>query len=102
MRFSSLLSPFRHPVTLKVQRAIRRVVVVLAVILAVAIVTTISVDIGPALREIAEQQGSKYIERPMHIGKLEMRLWDGSYIVRDLRIEGLEPDDIPFLTAKRI
>jgi hypothetical protein len=102
MRFSSLLSPFRHPVTLKVQRAIRRVVVVLAVILAVAIVTTISVDIGPALREIAEQQGSKYIERPMHIGKLEMRLWDGSYIVHDLRIEGLEPDDIPFLTAKRI
>jgi hypothetical protein len=102
LNFASLLSPFRHPVTLKVRRVLRRLVVVLAVMLAVVIVTTISIDIGPALKEVAEQQGSRYIERPMHIGKLEVRLWDGSYIVHDLRIEGLAPDNLPFLTAKRI
>src|SRR5262245_37868574 len=38
----------------------------------------------------------------MHIGRLEVRLWDGAYIVHDLRIEGLTPEGTPFLTAKLI
>jgi hypothetical protein len=84
------------------RRILRRVVVVVAVILAVAFVTTVSVDIGPFLKNVAEQQGSRYIERPMHIGRLEARLWDGAYIVHDLRIDGLKPEGTPFLTAKRI
>jgi hypothetical protein len=99
---SSLLAPFRHPVTRTARRIVRRIVVVFAVIIAVALVTTISVDVGPALKSLAETQGSRYIERPMHIGRLEARLWDGAYIVHDLRIDGLQPDGIPFLTARRI
>ena len=102
MKVSSLLTPFRHPVTRQVRRIVRRVVVVIAVILAVAFVTTVSVDIGPLLKDVAEQQGSRYIERPMHIGRLEARLWDGAYIVHDLRIDGLTPEGTPFLTARRI
>jgi hypothetical protein len=85
-----------------VRRIVRRIVVVIAVILAVAFVTTVSVDIGPLLKDVAEKQGSRYIERPMHIGRLEARLWDGAYIVHDLRIDGLTPEGTPFLTAKRI
>lgn len=102
MTFQSLLSPFRHPITRRVRTIVRRTIVVIAVILAVAFVTTVSIDIGPALKSLAETQGSRYIERPMHIGRLEMRLWDGSYIVHDFRIDGVTPQSIPFLTAKRI
>jgi len=102
VKFSSLLVPFRHPITRRVRRIVRRTVVVIAVILAVAFVTTVSIDIGPLLKSVAEQQGSRYIERPMHIGRLEARLWDGAYIVHDLRIEGLQKEGTPFLTAKRI
>jgi TamB, inner membrane protein subunit of TAM complex len=102
VKISSLLTPFTHPVTRKVRRIVRRIVVVFAVIIAVAFVTTVSVDIGPLLKNVAEQQGSRYIERPMHIGRLEARLWDGAYIVHDLRIDGLRPEGTPFLTARRI
>ena len=42
------------------------------------------------------------MERPLHIGNMQVRLWDGSYIFEDLRIDGLKPDSIPFFTAKRI
>ena len=33
----------------------------------------------------------------MHIGRMEVRLWDGSYIIEDLRIDGLTPtiDAVP-------
>jgi hypothetical protein len=35
----------------------------------------------------------------MHIGRMEVRLWDGTYIIEDLRIDGLTPDSTPFLVA---
>ena len=75
---------------------------VCAVILAVAFVTTISADLGPALRKQAEEQGTRYMERRLHIGSMHVRLLDGSYIFEDLMIEGLKPESIPFFTAKRI
>ena len=102
MNFKSLLKPFRHPATQKARVIVRRIVIVCAVILAVSVVTSVSVDVGPALKGLAERQGSRYIERPMHIGRLEVRIWDGSYVVEDLRIDGLTPTSEPFLIAKRI
>jgi len=75
---------------------------VCAVILAVTFVTTISADLGPALLSQAEEQGTRYLERPLHIGNMQVRLWDGSYIFEDLMIEGRKPESIPFFTAKRI
>ena len=50
-------------------------VVVLATMLAVAIVTTLTVDLGPGLRGLAEREGSKRVGRPMHIGRLGVRLF---------------------------
>jgi hypothetical protein len=83
-------------------RRLRAVVVVIAVVLAVALVTTITIDLGPSLRTRAEREGSRWIDRPMHIGRLGVNLGRGRFVVEDLRIEGLTPDSRPWLEAKRI
>ena len=75
MTYAQLLS---HPVTRTVRTFVRRTVIVCAVILAVAIVTTISADLGPVLRKQAEEQGTRYMERPLHIGSMHVRIWDGA------------------------
>ena len=93
---------FAHPLTQKTRRIIRRVVVTCAVILAVAFVTTVSVDLGPALKARAEKAASDYMERPMHIGRMSVHLWLGRFVLEDLIIEGLTPDARPFLIADRI
>src|SRR6185436_19088158 len=77
----------------------------LALIVAVvsgAIVTFFTVDLGPSLRERAEREGSKFIQRPMHIGRLSAKITPGVFVVEDLVIEGLQPTDRPFLKAKKI
>ena len=38
----------------------------------------------------------------MHIGRLSVHLWRGSFVVSDFVIEGLTPASRPFLVAKRI
>jgi hypothetical protein len=97
--YSQILS---HPFTRGLRTFVRRTVIVCAVILAVTIVTTISADLGPVLKRQAEVQGTRFMERPLHIGSMHVRLWDGAYVFEDLMIEGLDPDSIPFFTAKRI
>ena len=68
-------------------------VVIFAAALAVAIVSTITVDLGPALRGLAEREGSRRIKRPMHIGQLSVRLLSGKFVLNDFVIEGL-PEDL--------
>jgi hypothetical protein len=91
-----------HPFTQKTRRAIKIAVVIFAILIATIAVTTVTVDLGPSLRRRAEQEGSKFIQRPMRIGRLSIRLWAGKYVVDDLQIDGLTPGSRPFLTAKRI
>jgi len=77
----------------------------LAIVVAVAagvIATLFTVDLGPSLRLQAERQGSKFIQRPMHIGRLSAKITPGVFVVEDLMIEGLQPTDRPFLRAKKI
>ena len=38
----------------------------------------------------------------MHIGRLSARLTPGVFVIEDVMIEGLAPQDRPFLTAKQI
>jgi len=71
-------------------------------ILAAAIVSSLTVDLGPAVRRRAETEGSKYIERPMRMGSLKIRLLTGKVLVEDLIIDGLHDGDRPFFTAKRL
>ncbi len=66
------------------------------------LVSVLTVDLGPRLRERAEREGSKYLQRPLRIGRLSARLIPGVFVVEDLVIEGLTPQDRPFLTAKMI
>ena len=73
-----------------------------AVILAVSVVTTAAVDLGPALKARAEQAASDYMGRPMHIGRLSVRLWLGRFVLEDIVIDGLTPESRPFLTARRL
>ena len=73
-----------------------------AAILAVAIVSTLTVDLGPAVRGWAERAGTKQLKRPIHIGGLHVRLVTGAVLVDDLAIEGLNPGDRPFFSARRV
>jgi len=84
----------RHPVL--------RVLGLLIALVAAILVATLTIDLGPALRKRAENAGSKYLERPMHIGGLKVELLTGTFVVDDLVIEGLQPTDRPFLKARRI
>ena len=89
----------------KPRRARRVVLRVLGVLLAIAaalLVTVFSVDLGPALRELAEREGSKYLERPLRIGRLSAKLTPGEFLVEDVVIEGRAPADRPFFKAKTI
>jgi hypothetical protein len=86
----------------RVVRVVRAVVAVIAAVVAALLVTVFTIDLGPALRGRAEREGSKFIERPMHIGRLSAKLRPGVFVVEDLLIEGLTPRDRPFLTAKKI
>lgn len=75
---------------------------IVVAILAGTIVTFVTVDLGPSLRSRAERDGSKFIQRPIHIGRVSAKLTPGVFVVEDLVIEGLRPADRPFLTAKKI
>ena len=75
---------------------------VAAAMLAVAIVATLTVDLGPAVRGWAQRQGSKQLKRPIHIGGLRLRLLTGTIVVDDFTIEGLQPADRPFFSARRL
>ena len=75
---------------------------VVAAIVAVAIVASLTVDLGPAARQALETQGSKYLERPMRIGRLSIHVLTGKYVIEDIVIDGLHQGDRPFFTAKRI
>jgi hypothetical protein len=87
------------------RRAPKVVVRLGAVLLAVVVsllLTALTVDLGPAVRKRAEEQGSKYLLRPLHIGRVSARLIPGVFVFEDLMIEGLTPADRPFLTAKKV
>ena len=70
--------------------------------IAAALVSLLAIDLGPSLRGLAEREGSKRLQRPLHIGGLSVRLLRGEFIVERLRIEGLSPSDAPFFVAGRI
>ncbi|MEW5983546.1 MAG: translocation/assembly module TamB domain-containing protein [Acidobacteriota bacterium] len=86
----------------RVLRHARRGGTIVLVVLVASIVTTFTVDVGPWLRSQAELAGSRQIDRPLRIGGLSVRLFDGRFVVRDLVIDGLTPQDEPFLQASEI
>lgn len=83
-------------------RVLRRTVFVVAALVVGVVVAALSIDWGPTLRGRAEREASRLIERPMHIGKLSMSLLRGRFVLEDVRIEGLDGQDEPFLDARRL
>jgi len=83
-------------------RYVRLSLMLVVALLAAAVVASITVDLGPAVRRKAEIEGSKYLDRSMHIGALKIRLLTGKVLVENLTIDGLHPGDSPFFTAKRL
>lgn len=61
-----------------------------------------SIDLGPVARKYAEQRGTDYLKRPLHIGRLGAFVWPGRFELNDVVIEGVSKTDQPFLSARKI
>ena len=79
---------------------------ILVLLLAGAVAVTVTVDLGQVLggrlERLAEREGSKTLDRPLHIGRLGIQIARGRFVVEDLVIEGRTAADEPFFRAKRI
>lgn len=65
-------------------------------------VSLVTIDLGPVVRAQAESAASASLGRPVRIGRLGTYVLPGRFLVEDLVIDGLAPDDEPFLNAERI
>jgi translocation-and-assembly-module (TAM) inner membrane subunit TamB-like protein len=94
--------PTSAPPRKRRSHSILRGLAILTAIVVGLLAATLTIDLGPSLRKLAERRGSEYLDRPMHIGKLKVVLHTGQIELDDLVIEGLKPTDRPFLRAKRL
>jgi translocation-and-assembly-module (TAM) inner membrane subunit TamB-like protein len=92
----------KFPRLAKTLRASAIALSVVIAIVAALVVSAFTIDLGPALRERAERAGSNQIKRPMHIGKLSIRLLRGEFVLENFSIEGLKPTDRPFFKARTL
>lgn len=83
-------------------RVSTRAIKLASAILAAAVVASLTVDLGPSVRELGERRGSEQLKRPIHIGRLSIHILRGSVVLDDFRIDGVQPGDRPFFTAKRL
>ncbi len=83
-------------------RLARRFAVTFGIIVAVIVVSTLTIDLGPALRARAEREGSNWLDRKMTIGRLGVQLGRGRFVIEDLTIDGMLPNEPPWLVAKRL
>jgi TamB, inner membrane protein subunit of TAM complex len=83
-------------------RLSKRAVKLTIAILAAAFVASLTIDLGPSVRQFAERGGSAQLKRPIHIGRLSMHILRGSFVFDDFQIDGVQPGDRPFFTAKRL
>src|SRR5262245_14549280 len=97
-----LTALIEHPVLRVGLRVVRALLLTLVVLFAAALVTAVSIDLGPTAKQYAEKYGSQFLERQLHIGKIRFRLVTGNFLFEDLVIEGITPTSRPFLTAKRV
>jgi translocation and assembly module TamB len=79
-----------------------RTISLVIAMLAAAFVASLTIDLGPSVRELGERRFSQQIKRPVHIGRLSIHLLRGQVVVEDFSIEGLKPSDRTFFTAKRL
>jgi hypothetical protein len=75
-------------------------------LLVVALVVTFTIDLGQVsggrIKRLAESEGTKALERPLHLGRLGIQIARGRFVVEDVVIEGRTPRDVPFFKARRV
>jgi len=75
-------------------------------LLLVTLVVTFTIDLGyvfgGVIKGWAESAGSRFLERPLHLGRLGIQIARGRFVVEDVRIEGLKKSDAPFFAARTI
>ena len=91
-----------HRVPVRFRRYSRRLIIVGIALMAAALVSFVTIDLGPAVRSQAEQAASTQLDRPVHIGRLGTYLFPGRFLIEDLVIEGLSPTDEPFFSTEQI
>jgi TamB, inner membrane protein subunit of TAM complex len=94
--------PVVSPEKKRRRRPLRKLFAIVVALIAAGFAASMTVDLGPSLKKQAENAGSKYLDRPMHMGYLGIHLGRGAFEIHDLVIEGLKPSDRPFLTAKKL
>jgi len=80
----------------------RRFAVAIGVLIAVLLVSLLTLDVGPLVKARLEFEGGKWLERKMTIGRLDLRIGSGKFVLEDLRISGMYPNEPDWLDAKRI
>ncbi|MDQ3171082.1 MAG: hypothetical protein M3Q55_13175, partial [Acidobacteriota bacterium] len=85
-----------------VRGLVSRALGIVVALFAAAIVTTFTIDLGPSLKSRAETEATKYLKRPMRIGKLSAHVRPGWFVLEDVVIEGITPEARPFFKATRI
>jgi hypothetical protein len=92
-----------------VKRWTRRVLEIAAALVAALVVAFFTVDLvdiarlfGVDLIGLAEREGSRALERRLHIGDISAKITPGDFVVSNLVIEGRNPGDRPFIAAERI
>lgn len=87
-----------------VKRWTRRSFTLVVAVVATVLTLFFTVDLGrfPLLKQRAESEASKYLRRPMHIGRIGATIAPGVFTFDDVVIDGKHPGDRPFLKAGRI
>src|SRR3954471_6307126 len=80
----------------------RRFAVTIGVIVAVLVVSTLTIDLGPALKARAEKAGHDWMDRTFTIGRLGVHLGSGHFEVENLEIGGMLPGEPPWLVVKHL
>ena len=86
----------------RLRRSTKQVIIIGVALAAAAVVSFITIDLGPTLRARAEEAFTAQIDRPVHIGRLATYLLPGRFVIENLVIEGLRPEDRPFFRADRL
>ena len=59
----------------------KRAVKLTIAVLAAAIVASLTIDLGPSVRQFAERGGTAQLKRPIHIGRLSVHVLRGAVIL---------------------
>ena len=86
----------------KTYRYFRLSLIIVAAILASSVVSTLTVDLGPGLRALAERGASSRLKRAVRMGSLSVRVFTGRFMIANLTIDGRKPEDKLFFTARQI